>query len=210
MTAPAWPSRAEWRAKAEYAVRTACARWERLEKGAVWSTLAKDIEVEESGRAVAAALRPLLTAEIGRLREQFPDRPSLGSARALWLLDLPEERYAGATNLAALEGMRTEIGRAAKEGRWGHVGWQLGRIRRHYPAIALDAALLAAETRMTAIAAAADERRDKAAQDAEDAAVAAEVAKRATDAGWERELRRRQRIEDARGGLVVRRIADAS
>lgn len=201
MTAAAWPSRAEWQAQAEYAVRTFCTRWERLEPDAVWSTLAEDLELEELGRAAAGALRPLLTAEISRLRATFPDRPKSG--RGMWLIGLPEDRFEAAQNLTAIEGMRTDLGRAAKEAHWQRVGWQLGRIRRHYPAIALDGPLLAAEDRMAGIATAVEERRSRAAQDAEDAAVVAEVAKRATDEGWAQELRRRQRIDDARGWVFA-------
>lgn len=195
MTGRVWPSREEWQAQAERAVRTFCTRWERLEPGAVWSTLAEDVEFEELATAAAKALRPLLTAEIGRLRALLPDRPPAGKPRIAWMLNLPEDRYAVACDLAALEDMRTEVARAARQCRWGHVAWELGRVRKHYPVIVLGCGLLSAADRMEALGQAATARRDAAALAAEQAAVDAEVARRATDKAWAQELERREQIE---------------
>lgn len=207
--AAVWPSRAEWQAAAEYSVRTSCTpleRLERLERGVVWSTLAEDVELEELARSTAKALRPILRAEIGRLRAGFPDRPSTASTRGPWLVDLDNGRYEAACNLAGVEGIRREVARAVREEQWATVAWHGGRLRRHYPEITLDGPLLTALDRMDAILGAATARRDAAAHDAVEAAVAAAVAYRATDEGWAQELRRRERIDEARAGRIVHQI----
>lgn len=210
MSSEQWSSRAEWQAAAEYSVRTFCTpleRLERLERGVIWSTLAEDVELEERALFVAKALRPLLAAEICRLRAGFPDRPSKASARGPWLVGLDDERYEAACNLAGVEGIRRETARAIRDQQWADVAWQTGRIRRHYPDITLAAPLLASLDRMEAIRDAATARRDAAADEAVEAAVVAAVAHRATDEGWAQELQRRERIDEARSGRTVHRAA---
>jgi hypothetical protein len=196
-----WPSREEWQAKAEYAVRTACTMYERLDRlqpDTCWSSLAEDVEMEELARPAAVELRRLLTAEIDRLRALLPDRPKHTKPRVAWFLALEGARYEDAVNLSALERMRTDVQRAVRNEAWGGVAWPLGRLRKSYPAILLTDDLLAAHDRMEELSAAAAERRRAAAQAAEDAAVAREVARRATDEAWEQELERRREIESPR------------
>jgi hypothetical protein len=196
-----WPSREEWQASAESAVRTACTMYERLDRtqpDTCWSSLAEDIEMENLARPAAAALRRLLTAEIDRLRALLPDRPKNSGPRAAWFVALEGQRYEDACNLGALEGMRRDIQRAVRNEAWGVVAWHLGRVRKNYPAIRLTGRLLAAHDRMEELSAAATERRRTAAQAVEDAAVAREVARRATDEAWEQELERRRQVESPR------------
>lgn len=196
-----WPSRAEWQAKAEYAVRTSCTMYERLDRlqpGTVWSSLGEDIEMEELAKPAAAQLRRLLTAEIGRLRAKLPDRPTNSRLRAAWFVALEGERYEDACNLGSLEQMRAALQKEVRNGAWGGVAWQLGRVRQHYRAIQLPDDVLAAHDRMQELSGSAQERRRVAAQAAEDAAVAREVARRATDEAWEKELERRVRVESPR------------
>jgi hypothetical protein len=213
VTAYVWPSRAEWQARAEYSVRTFCTPSERLEQalpGADWSTLAQDVEMEELATTAAKAVRPLLTAEIARLRTLLPDRPPKSRARAAWFVDLDDARYETATNLSALESMRTSIARAVRAEHWHTVAWELGRLYDHYPAIVLPGAVAAAVVRMRAIGDEISARWAREADRLVEEAVAAEVALRATDAGWEKELRRRARIDGARNGLTVHRIGAVS
>jgi predicted transcriptional regulator len=195
-----WPSREEWQAKAEYAVRTSCTMYERLDRAqpdTCWSSLAEDVEMEELARPAAAELRRLLTAEINRLRALLPDRPKNTKPRVAWFVALEGKRYEDACNLSSLEVMRTDIQRAVRNEAWGRVTWHLGRVRK-YPAIRLTDDLLAAHDRMEELSAAATERRRAAAQAIEDAAVAREVARRATDEAWEQELERRRQVESPR------------
>jgi hypothetical protein len=193
-----WPSRAEWQAKAEQAVRTYCTRWERLDPTIVWSTLAEQTELAERSQVVAVALRPLLSAEINRLRETFPDRPKAGRARAAWFVELPDARYEDACNLGALEEIRTKVQKGMREDRWGEVLWQASCIRKSYSGIILDPVLLAHLDSLDAILDAVTARRDLAAQQAENEAVRREMARRATDEAWEQELERRSLIDSPR------------
>lgn len=201
MTSRAWPSREEWQAKAEYAVRTACTKYERLDQlqpDAMWSTLAEDAEFEELALPAAAQIRTLLTPEIARLRELLPSRPDKTRARAAWFVALEGQAYEDACNLGALEAMRREVHRARREKHWGHVCWELGRLRRHYPSVVLPEDLLKAHDRMLELQGALHKRRDAAAEAAEQAAVDAEVVRRATDEAWAKELERRAAIDHPR------------
>ncbi|MFF2411828.1 hypothetical protein [Streptomyces sp. NPDC058092] len=202
MTARAWPSREEWQANAEYSVRTFCTPTERLahvNPDAVWSTLAEDVEFEELATEAAKAARPLLTEEIARLRQAFPDRPAAGRARSLWVIELEGQRYDDACNLGALEEMRRNIQRAARNGNWGEIAWEVGRLFDHYrPAITMGQALCDAVLRMRALTATARRRHDEAADAVVEAAVAAEIARRATDEAWAQQLERRASIDSPR------------
>jgi hypothetical protein len=202
MTSRAWPSRAEWQANAEQAVRTFCTPSERLERinpNAVWSMLGEDIEFEELATAAAKAVRPLLTREIDRLRAALPDRPAAGRPRVAWFVELDDQRYEDACNLGALEEMRRNLQRAARDGNWGEIAWEVGRLFDHYqPAISLGPTLCSAIERMRALSASAEARHDQAARDAVDAAVSAEIARRATDEAWQQELERRASIDSPR------------
>lgn len=205
MTGRAWPSREEWQAKAEHAVRTSCTMYERLDRvqpDTVWTTLSDDAELEELSIPAATALRPLLTTEIDRLRAQFPDRPKAGRARSLWFVELEDQAYDDAGNLSALEEIRTKVQRALRDKEPGTIAWNLGRIRRHYTAISLPADLLAIHDRMEAIFNAADDRRKTAAVDLQQAAIRKEIARRATDEAWQRELERRANIDSPRVFIV--------
>lgn len=201
MTSRAWPSREEWQAKAEYAVRTACTKWERLERvqpDTVWSSLAEDQEFEDLARPAAKQIRALLTPEIERLRALLPDRPKEGRARNAWFVALDGKAYEDACNLGALEEMRRDVERARRKQHWGSVCWELGRIRNHYSAIVLAAALVKAHDRMLQLQAAAEKRRDDAADAVQQAAIDREIERRATDKAWAQELERRAAIDNPR------------
>lgn len=193
-----WPSREEWQAKAEQSVRTRITMYERLPAGETYLTAAEEAEAAELAQTAAREARPLLTAEIRRLRDELPDRPNAGRVRINWFLNLDEERYTAACNLAAVEEIRTRTARAAKAGDWGEVQWQLGRIRKSYPAVVSTEALNAALDRLDELCAARDERRTAFARALEDAAVALEVARRATDEAWARELEWRAGVDAPR------------
>src|SRR5689334_7647305 len=112
MTGRAWPSREEWQAKAEYAVRTFCAKYQRLERAqpdTKWSSLAEDVEFEELAGPSATQIRALLTAEIDRLRALLPGRPKEGSARNAWFVALEGQAYDNACTLGTLEEMRRDV-----------------------------------------------------------------------------------------------------
>ncbi|WP_328545425.1 hypothetical protein [Streptomyces europaeiscabiei] len=201
MTGRAWPSREEWQAKAEYAVRTACTKWQRLDRlqpDTVWSSLAEDHEFEDLARPAAAQIRSLLTAEIGRLRALLPDRPKEGSARNAWFVALEGQAYEDACNLGALEEMRRDVERARRKQHWGTVCWELGRIRDHYSAITLPGDLVKAHDRMLELQAAMEKRRDDAADAVQQAAIDREIARRATDEAWAQELEHRAAIDHPR------------
>ncbi|MFB7359637.1 hypothetical protein [Streptomyces gardneri] len=201
MTARAWPSREEWQAKAEYAVRTGQTLYERLDRlqpDTNWWSLGEETELEELASTAAPEMRRLLTAEINRLRELMPERPAPGRKRAAWFVALEGEAYDNACNLGALEEMRTDVQRARQKHAWGGIVWHLGRIRSHYPAVTLPEQLLTAHDRMTELTASADERRKQAAIAAEQAAVDKEIARRATDKAWAKELERRATIDHPR------------
>lgn len=195
-----WPNRAEWQARAEQAVRTRITMYERLPADEPYLTYRETVEAEKQMLVAAREARPLLTAEIRRLRALLPDRPPASStkARVAWFLSLDGDRYADACNLAAVEDIRTHTARAAKAGAWGEVQWQLSRIRRSYPAIVLTPALSAALSQLEALSAVHDERQTAFARALEDEAVALEVARRATDEAWARELERRASVDSPR------------
>ncbi|MFF7476590.1 hypothetical protein [Streptomyces sp. NPDC008092] len=201
MSARAWPSREEWQAKAEYAVRTACTKYERLERAqpdTVWFSLAEDQEFEDLAAPAAAEFRTLLTAEITRLRAQLPDRPKEGRARNAWFVALEGQAYEDACNLGALEEMRRDVQRSRRMGHWGVVCWQLGRVRKNYTQIALPDHLVRGHDRMLELQAAAEKRRDEAADAIQQSAIDREVVRRATDEAWAQELERRAAIDHPR------------
>jgi hypothetical protein len=201
MSARVWPSREEWQAKAEYAVRTSCTMYERLDRvqgHTDWSTLAEDQEAEDLAFAAAGTLRSLLTAEIDELRQLLPDRPKTAHQRGKWAVALGEEAYETAINLGALEQIRTELHRARAAKNWREIAWQLGRVRHSYSAIQLPARLIEADDRLQVIFDRMDTRRRKAAEEVEQAAVDREIARRATDQAWAEEMERRAAIDHPR------------
>ncbi|MFD9721042.1 hypothetical protein [Streptomyces sp. NPDC059076] len=202
MTARAWPSREEWQANAGYAVRTLCTPAERLQRinpDAVWSTPAEGLKFKALAIDIAKAVRPLLTREIDRLRDSLPDRPAAGRARIAWFVALEGERDEMACALSTFEEMRRDFQRAVRKGNWGTIYREAGRLHDHYQAaIPLGPVLAADIGRMRVISAAAQARHDQAAREVVEAAVAAEIARRATDEAWQAELERRADIDSPR------------
>ncbi|MDX3165916.1 hypothetical protein PV516_19200 [Streptomyces scabiei] len=195
-----WPDRAEWQERAEYAVRTQCLAVDRLLDGAVFSTPEEDAEALALARSAAPEARRAATAAITALRARLPDRPATGRARVAWFLALDPEHETVASQLAGLETARTRLARAAREQHPGDVLDELRRITRS-PAVTAPEAVTAAVARLQELAGAATARRDQAAEAALQEAIAAEVARRATDTAWEKELEWRARAEG--GPLVV-------
>jgi hypothetical protein len=201
MSPRVWPSREEWQAKAEYAVRTACTKYQRLERAqpdTVWFSLAEDQEFEDLAAPAAGEFRRLLTAEINRLRALLPDRPKEGRSRNAWFVALEGQAYEVACNLGALEEMRRDVQRARQKEHWGVICWQLGRVRDHYAEIRLPSHLLDAHSRMVKLQASAEARREKAANAIQQSAIEREIAWRATDEAWAQELERRAAIDHPR------------
>ncbi|MEW2302014.1 hypothetical protein AB0958_18910 [Streptomyces sp. NPDC006655] len=198
MTERQWPTREEWQAKAEYSVRTLCTRWERLPHDARFITAEEEAEALAWALEAAKRLRPPLTAEINRLRVLVPDRPAAGRARVRWWLDLSEEKERVANDLSALEDIRRTVARAAREKAWDTVGGQLGRLYRHQRRIMLDGGLDELCERLNARAVEVAARRDAEAVRLEQKAIEREVARRATDEAWEKELEWRARVEQPR------------
>lgn len=195
MSTRRWPTRAEWQANAERAVRTFCSMYERLPKGDAYLTIAEESEAADCAAAAVRLARPLLAVAIRDLRAELPDRPNAGRARINWFNGLDEDRYTAACNLAGLEEVRAGASKAAKVGRWGEVQWQLGRVRESYPQITVPAELAAVLDRLDGLVAVVAERRRTFAQALEDEAVVLEVARRATDEAWAAELERRAAVE---------------
>ncbi|MFD5881036.1 hypothetical protein [Streptomyces yangpuensis] len=196
-----WPSREEWQARAEYAVRTWCPAADRLPEDAVFSTPAEDAEALALIGVAAAGARSVATAAIGVLRERLPGRPSVGRARIAWFLDLDAETEVLASELAQLESARTRLARAV---RTGHQGMALEELRHitDSPTVEVPAEVAAAVARLGELGAVAAARRARAADEAQQKAIAAEIDRRRTDEAWALELERRRRAEA--GPVIVR------
>lgn len=201
MTARVWPSREEWQAKAEYAVRTSCTMYQRLDRlqpDTRWTSLGEDTELAELGPDVARHVRTLLNAEIRRLSAALPDRPKEGKQRSAWFVALEGQAYEDACNLGSLQEIRLDMQRSSRKGQWGGIAWHVGRLRKSYAQIVLPVSVLEAHDRMQALFDASDTRRKGAAMAAQQAAVDAEIARRATDQAWRQELERRADIDSPR------------
>ncbi|MFJ2752708.1 hypothetical protein [Streptomyces sp. NPDC087297] len=196
-----WPGREEWQARAEYAVRTWCPPRDRLPADAVFSTAAEEAEALTLVRDAAARARPAATAAIAVLRGQLPGQPAAGRARIAWFLDLDDATEAVASELAQLESSRTRLARALRSGHQGEALEELRHIAS-CPTVEVPAEVTSCLVRLSELAALAEARCNRAAEEALQKAIAAEVARRRTDEAWAHELERRDRVEA--GPVVVR------
>lgn len=174
-----WPSRAEWAAFAEHAVRTACYPLERVPEGAEhYLTPEEYAERERLFVEVSTAARPILTREINRLAA-LPLDVSTGS------------------RLSVLRNARLHIGRRAR----GEP-----EPRRGSALSAPDPTVLSTEVadllrdlpgwdRLHQLETRYEHARQEAADQAVRDAVAREIARRNSDEGWAKELERRARID---------------
>jgi len=159
-------TREEWAANAERSVRLACYSRERIPAGHAVYTWTQ--EAEELGRELAAKTRTVLTAR-------------LGDATGQRAVDIRSRRL--------------NLGRYAKAGEWGEVAATIRRALNHELAdvdtatLAYDLACLEklVRERTAAIYALAEELTKQ--------AIEAEIARRATDEAWQRELKRRDEIK---------------
>lgn len=159
-------TRAEWQADAAKSVRLSCYAHERIPTGHPVYAWAQ--EAQDLGKDLAGRTRAALTA---RLRE------STGHAAG------------------AVRNRRLVLGRQARAGEWGEAAATIRRALNH-ELVGADTAALAfdlctlerlARERTATIRALADELTK--------AAVEKEIARRATDEAWTRELKRREEIK---------------
>lgn len=193
-----WPSREEWQANAEAAARQSCLAVERVPNG-VEHYLTGDELVERDRLRVdlAKATRPLLTAEINRLRALIPDCPSRTGDRVQWLIALEvsdPERAEAVQDLHRLEVERRTLTRYLRDGTEPEFGGGC-------PFMGLTAEQVADPRQLGRLRELDELHRHRladAATGAEQAAVDREVARRQTDEAWESQLRYRRRVDQAR------------
>lgn len=189
MTRRVWPTREEWEADAERATRHERFAHERLPAGAVFAT---PEETAESERLLAGLdllapdVRRALTARITELRGRFPDRPAGGRDRIAWFVDLEGDAYTDAGTLAELERARRDLA----AGRLSVVNVLLA-----HPTLVDEARWMPARQRLAELHDQGQARRDRAAAQAEQAAVDAEIERRRTDKAWRQQLERRASID---------------
>jgi hypothetical protein len=189
------PTRAEW-ADPEAArlqiVRT-CYSHERVPSGAEhYLSPAELDEMSTLYRELCQSVRPVITAEIKRLRGLLPSQhPGRTREHVAWYLALGEDDQAVADRLSLLEDARRDLGRVLRDGGPDPRYDQLAHdyIAEFVP----DQDKLRRRTELLEKLEAA---REAAAQAAEDAAVAAEQASRLTDDGWAAALRHRESMEE--------------
>lgn len=192
-----WPSREEWAAQAEYAVRTACYPRERVSPDpASWLTAEERQDARDLLALIHPAARRLLHRAIRPLRTEFSDAPT-GIGYYDWAEALPAERRTRWEEFVSLRDHRSHLNAAirATAGDWTNVdslAFSWGQIMR-----AAQAVHAAAEQvdRLAWIQRCMLTDRNQAAEEALAAAIARSIAERNTDAGWERELARRARID---------------
>lgn len=193
MTGSPWPTREQWAAAAEHAVRTACYAIERVPEGAEhYLTGDEFAERDRLYVALSTAVRRPLTAEIKRLSSLLPSPPpDHPLVRNSWYRNLLPQQQAIWQQIGALRTARLDIGRRAKGQPYGLM---------HYSVLSPEVGPFVADAegldRLAALEAKYLRLRKQAAQEALDAAIAAAVAERNSDEGWAKELRRRARIDD--------------
>jgi hypothetical protein len=196
------PTRAEWARPeaARQAILTQCASWERVPSGAEhYLSPAELDEMRTLYRELCQSVRPVVTAEIKRLRALLPSqRPDTVRERSAWYLALSEDDQTVAGLLSALEGDRRDLGRVLRDG---------GPGPSYNPLLQRDVAELVPGqdklSRYKELLATLDSAHKAAGLAAEDAAVSAEQARRLTDEGWAQELAGRESLEEyfSRGPL---------
>ena len=194
------PTRAEWAdpEAARHAIQTRCFPSERAPSGA--EHYLSPAELDELGtlkRELCQSARPPVTAEIKRLRALLPSQePRKTREHVNWYLALGEDDQAVADQLALLEDARRDLGRMLRHSGPGPRSNPLLRdsfVRADATELVPDRDKL---RRYTELLATVDSAHKAAGQAAEDAAVAAEQARRLTDEGWAQELAGREDLEE--------------
>lgn len=194
-----WPSREEWAARAEHAVRTACYPMERVPEGAE-NYLSED-EVAEMDRLyveLSKSARAPLTAEIKRLLGTLPSPPPARPLdRSHWYDTLTPTQQGAWQVVQQLRNARLEIGRRANGQTYKLLTWMRSPLdysvlspiaAPHLPDQVSLARLAELEALYTSL-------REVAADAALAAAIARTVAERNSDEGWAKELERRARLD---------------
>jgi hypothetical protein len=188
-----WPSREEWQAAAEYSVRTSCYAHQRVARGP--KPYLSDDEIAELAAldvALAKATRPVVLRRIKELRKLLADWPEPATGTFYdWYDTLPENVQQALSELRSLEQVRTDLHRRSRGVI--PVAHLQATPHRDVPADLIpDQAIADRESELLRKWASL---RDAAAEAATEAAVAREIARRATDAGWRAELQRRASID---------------
>jgi hypothetical protein len=195
---PPWPTREQWQANAERHVRQGRLATERVPNEAEHYLSADELAERDRLRVeLAVATRPLLTAEITRLRALVPDKPRRSADSAQWwedLWDTDPDRAEAVQHLHHLEVDRRYLTRYLRNGTEGPYGCPFAGIPDNLIA---DPGKRA---RLRELAALHQQRLQQAAEVAEQDAVDREITRRGTEQAWQRELQRRERIDHARHG----------
>lgn len=198
-----WPTRDEWQAAAEPFIRTYCTPRERVPSRAKrWLSPAELDELRATANRVAAALRRTLTRTVTTLGPKFPDEPDRVIERLDWEDALSEDRRGDYEHLHGAREDRRQIGRDARVFDDPNLtvldaesaGRRFARIGAEWGTSETTADL----ERVAFLLAAMTERCDTAASAATEDEVQDEIARRATDEAWTKELARRDRIDQVR------------
>lgn len=193
-----WPSREEWAADAARWARTACYPLERVpEEAEHYLTSDEVAEMWRLHMAVSAAARPVLTAEIDRLNATLPQPvPTRVADRIDWCDRATPEQMAAHQRMSTLKHIRRDVGRVASgrtdplAGRWNPFDFTVLAKQSAGLLSGLDG-----WSRLAELDTKWETSRQEAADQALAEAVACEVAKRNSDEGWAKELKRRARID---------------
>jgi hypothetical protein len=199
-----WPTREEWMADAERHVRQACYPSERIPNEIEHYLSAAELAERDRLRVeIATATRPLLTAEINRLRAEFPDLPTRGRDRIRWLVALDDtdpERAELAAGIPHLEADRRTLTRYLRNGDTGPYGNPLAGSAITERADPVQLARLRELDELYR------QRHAEAAETATREAVEREVARRRTDEAWQHQRQLWARIDHVRhGGHIISR-----
>jgi hypothetical protein len=176
MAARTWPTREEWAAKAEHSVRTVCYTSQRVSQDPqTWLSTEQLAEATRLVNEIVKASR----REINRRVRENIDTDATPSHR----------RQLNSANTSSKSIYRQVDTLARDWSRLAEVGNAMGAAPKQ-------------ADRLASLCAEMLRNRDAAAQADLDTAIAREVAKRNTDAGWAAELERRASIEA--GPLVTR------
>jgi hypothetical protein len=199
----AWPTRAEWQADAESFTRTLCCPRQRVsDRADSWLNTDELAEVRAVAHRLAKTLRREITRAINALAPQFPDEPASVVDRYDYEDVLDEARRADFKCLTSARQDRLQLGRDARifQGLSLTIaaaeaaGRRFARIGSDWGTSDTAADL----ERLDHLLGAMTERCDTAAHEATETAVQAEIAKRNSDEGWAKELKRRERLDQAR------------
>ncbi|UBU11616.1 hypothetical protein [Nonomuraea gerenzanensis] len=184
-----WPTREEWAAGAEDAVRTQCYPWQRVPESVEhYLTPAEVAERDQFDRDLSAATRPVVATEIKRLKATLPSaRPTKVMEAFHWYEALDPQGQETEQRIQILERVRTALYHRAR-----------GIAADDRESVFSVPDMVTNQTelkRLDALNTKHSRLRDKAIEQALHEAIAREVAHRNSDEGWAAELERRARID---------------